>query len=43
MKNTQEKINLQVLIPSSTLSTYQDLMKQDTSQSIENSACNILF
>ena len=35
MKNTQEKLNLQVLIPSSTPLIYQDLMKLDTSRSIE--------
>ena len=39
MKDTQEiaqeKLNLQVLIPNSTHSIYRDLMKLDTSQSIE--------
>ena len=39
MKNTretaQEKLNLQVPIPSSTPLIYQDLMKFDTPQSIE--------
>ena len=39
MKNTQEtvqeKLNLQILIPSSTPSIYRDLIKLDTSRSIE--------
>ena len=39
MKNTQEtvqeKLNLQILIPSSTPSIYRDIIKLDTSQSIE--------
>ena len=34
-ESAQEKLNLQVLIPNSTHSIYRDLMKLDTSQSIE--------
>ena len=33
--NTQEKLNLQVLIPPRYLSIYQDLIKLDTSRSVK--------